>query len=119
MRNCVLQQRKSGSNNEKKKFDLSSSIFTETELAGTIFFLCELKGVNFQKANLENVVFDKCNLKEANLTNANIRGTNFTDSRMENTILDIEGFVIFGNSKGFILEQQNIEKQKISSIKNV
>jgi uncharacterized protein YjbI with pentapeptide repeats len=105
IRGCVLQQYKTGSKNEKKKFDLTSSKFIEADLSGAVFFFCELKGVSFKHANLESAVFERCNLQEANLINANISGTNFSDSKMGNTKLDLDGFITFGNSKGFVLEQ--------------
>jgi fluoroquinolone resistance protein len=107
MKNSVLQQLKPGSKNEKKKFDLSKSSFDGTDLSQTLFSLCELKGVSFKKANLSNAVFDRCGLKETSFINANISGINFTDSKIENAKLDLEGFIVFGNSKGFTLESQN------------
>jgi len=103
----VFEQRRSGTKNERKTFNLSKVVFDETELTGTIFSSCNLEGAGFQKANLESVVFEKCNLKEANLGGANISGTNFSDSKIDHTILDFEGFITFGNSKGFSLEQLN------------
>jgi uncharacterized protein YjbI with pentapeptide repeats len=104
MRNCGLQQLKIGSKNERRKFDLSTSKFEETDLSGSVFYFCDLKKVNFKKANLERVIFEKCNLKEANLTDANLSGINFSDSKIENTVLDIEGVISFGNSQGFVLK---------------
>ncbi len=112
MKNCIVQQMKAGCKNEKKKFDLSHTAFDEAELSGTIFFWCELRNASFQHANLENVVFDRCDLKQANFTSAITRGTNFTDSKIENTILNVEGFLAFGNSKGFVLEQSNTQQEK-------
>jgi hypothetical protein len=38
-------------------------------------------------------------------------GINLIDSKVVNTILDLEGFISFRNSKGFILEQQNVAKE--------
>jgi uncharacterized protein YjbI with pentapeptide repeats len=108
MKNCVLEQFKTGNKNEKKKFELSNSLFEKADLTGTIFSLCELKEINFQKANLENAVFDKCNLTRANLIDTNINGTTFNDCKIENTILDLEGFITYGNSKGFMLEQAKL-----------
>jgi uncharacterized protein YjbI with pentapeptide repeats len=109
MKNCVLQQLKAGSKNERKKFNLCKSSFVEADLTGTIFFFCDLKDANFQKATLDDVVFEKCNLQNANFKGASIVGINFTNSKIENTILDIEGFLSFGNSKGFVLEDiQNL-----------
>jgi fluoroquinolone resistance protein len=105
MRGCVLQQLKPGSKNEKKKFNLFGSRFSEADLSGVVFFFCDLKAVDFKHANLENAVFERCSLKEVSLISANICGTNFSDSKMENTKLDLDGFITFGNSKGFILEQ--------------
>ena len=105
MKNCVLQQLRPGSKNERKKFNLTKSVFDSADLSGTIFFLCELKEASFRNANLENVVFERCNLKGASFINANIGGINFTDCKIEDTKLDLDGFVSFGNSKGFVLEQ--------------
>lgn len=104
MKNCILQQLKAGSKNEKKKFNLCKSSFEEADLTGTIFFFCDLKNANFQSATLNDVVFEKCNLRNVNFIGASIVGTNFTNSRIENILLNVEGFLAFGNSKGFILE---------------
>lgn len=108
MKNCILQQIKTGSNSEKKKFDLSHALFRNADLTGTIFFLCSLKAANFHKANLETAVFENCDLREANLIQAHIAGTTFVNSKIEKTLLDLEGFITFGNSKGFVLEQPKI-----------
>jgi uncharacterized protein YjbI with pentapeptide repeats len=54
---------------------------------------------------LESAVFDRCNLIDANFVGADISGVNFNTSKVERTLLDVEGFILFGNSKGFVLEQ--------------
>jgi serine/threonine-protein kinase len=105
LKNCVFQQQKTGSKNEKKKFDLSHTSFEHADVSRTLFYLCELTKANFQNANLEDAVFDKCDLKGANLSGANITGANFATAKIEKTILDVEGFITFGISKGFVLEQ--------------
>ncbi|MGI0060220.1 MAG: pentapeptide repeat-containing protein, partial [Nitrosotalea sp.] len=78
MKNCVMQQLKTGSKNEKKKFDLRSCIFENADLSDTVFSFCDLKSVSFHKANLERAVFDKCNVTGANFSNATITGVSFT-----------------------------------------
>lgn len=112
MKNCVFQQLKAGSKSEKKKFDFTHVNFKESDLAESIFSFCDLREANFQKSNLENVIFERCDLKHSKLTSANITGANFSDSNIEGTILDIEGFISFGNSKGFILKQLTSESSE-------
>ena len=109
MTNCVFHQLKAGSRSERKKFKLDDSVFEGADLAGTAFLFCELKAVSFQKANLENAVFERCNLKDAVFINASISGANFSDSKIENTKLDVEGFIALGTSKGFKLEQMELQ----------
>jgi uncharacterized protein YjbI with pentapeptide repeats len=63
-----------------------------------------LIGVCFKNADLESVVFEKCNLQKADLSGANITATGFDGCHIKETILDIEGFIKYGNAKGFILD---------------
>ncbi len=107
LRNCVFQQLKPGSKNEKEKFDLSRINFENAQLQSALFSFCDLKEANFRGADLESVVFEKCKLKETNFTGANISGTNFSDSSIDGAILDVDGFISFGVSTGFKLENLN------------
>jgi fluoroquinolone resistance protein len=101
--NCVFQKLKGGSKNERKNFDLRSCNFEGANLNGTIFVICNLKKVNFQKSILENAVFERCDLEETDFTLAKIAGCGFSDCNIKKTYLDMNGFLDYGNSKGFVL----------------
>ena len=103
MKYCVFQSMKPGSTFQRKKMDLKTCTFKSADLTGSVFNHCDLSCVSFSGANLESTVFEACFLKEANLSGASIQGTNFTLSKLDHTVLDIDGFIAFGNSKGFVL----------------
>lgn len=101
MENCIFQ--KIIVKNEVKKLDLRNCIFNNTNLKSSAFIFCNLAKVSFEKSDLSSVIFERCNLIESNLAEAIIDGAGFETSYIDKTILDISGFVSFGNSKGFIL----------------
>ncbi|MEK7169064.1 MAG: pentapeptide repeat-containing protein, partial [Patescibacteria group bacterium] len=89
--------------NETKKLDLKGCIFNNTNLNNSAFIFNDLEKVDFEGSDLSSVVFERCNLKEANLSGCNITGTGFENCNIDKTILDVSGFISYGNSKGFIL----------------
>jgi len=103
MVNCIFQQLKTGDKNRRKKFSLRKSVFEAAELTSTVFILCNLGAVSFQNAKLKGVVFEKCDLTQADLSGADINGSNFEGSKIGKTKLNLDGFIKFANSKGFIL----------------
>ncbi|KKQ45773.1 MAG: hypothetical protein US62_C0009G0004 [Candidatus Woesebacteria bacterium GW2011_GWA1_37_8] len=84
---------------------MTGSNFENTDLMGTVFSFCNLEKVVFKDSVLVGCVFEKCNLKETDFSSANIESVNFENSKIDKTILDIEGFIKFGNSKGFVLSK--------------
>lgn len=70
-----------------------------------MFIKCKLDKVNFREANLEKVIFDHCSLSKADLSGAKIEGISFEGSTIETTYLNLEGFLSFGISKGFVLKE--------------
>jgi len=58
----------------------------------------DLTHVNFEKA-----IFDYCKLKGTSFTDSNTTGVSFQNCQISQTILDLEGFIQFGLSKGFKL----------------
>lgn len=67
------------------------------------FANCNLSGMNLTHINLEKAVFDYCKLRGTNFTDSNTTGVTFQNCQINKTILDLEGFIQFGLSKGFIL----------------
>ncbi len=82
-----------------------NTVFTTEDLCGngTVFVLCDLRKVVFQNVHLEKVIFDRCNLIETSFTGCNIQQTSFDTSKLGKTLLDIDGFLAYGASKGFAL----------------
>jgi uncharacterized protein YjbI with pentapeptide repeats len=105
MVNCIFQQLKAGDKNRRKKFSLRKSKFEGTELTSAVFVICNLGKVSFRNAKLKDAIFEKCDLTGVDFTDADINGVNFEGSKIEKTKLNLEGFIKFGNSKGFVLEQ--------------
>jgi uncharacterized protein YjbI with pentapeptide repeats len=66
--------------------------------------MCNLEKVNFQKSVLENSVFEKCDLEETDFTDAKILRCGFSDCLIKNTFLNMDGFIDYGGSKGFVLK---------------
>jgi uncharacterized protein YjbI with pentapeptide repeats len=102
MVNCVFQQLKSKETN--KKFDLVGCEFVSTSLDGSVFVFCDLTDVGFQKSSLAKVVFERCILAKTDFSEADIDEASFDASRVEKAILDVDGFIKLGNSKGFVLK---------------
>lgn len=44
-------------------------------------------------------------MEKTDLRGADISGTNFENSRISQTIIDMDGFIKFGQLKGFVLEE--------------
>ena len=76
-----------------------------TDLSHSVFVWCNLTEVKFGSAKLVSTIFEKCNLSESDFTGADITGAGFENSHIDKTLLDVEGFVSFGGSKGFKLSQ--------------
>lgn len=101
--NSVFQKFRNGETRERRKWDLRSCKFVETDLSGTVFAYCVLTKLKFERSLLERTVFENCDLRGADFTNANISGASFEKSLLSEVILDIDGFIKYGNSKGFVL----------------
>lgn len=100
---CIFQKLKIGSKSERRNFDLRSCNFQNTDLKSSIFIMCNLSKLKFTNSVLENAVFERCNLEETDFQNAKLSACGFNDCILKKTILDINGFIDFGASKGFIL----------------
>jgi len=48
-------------------------------------------------------LFDKCKMMKAKLTQAEISGASFEGSNVDQAELDYQGFIQYGQSKGFKL----------------
>ncbi len=103
--NCVFVKYQAGGKGEKKELKLTKAKFVNSDLSRTVFSFCDLSQANFQKANLTEVCFEKCNLTGADFTGALTAGSSFTDCGIENTKLDLAGFLQYGASKGFVLSE--------------
>jgi len=101
MESCVLQ--KLISKNNRKKLDLKNMIFQNTSLKGSVFIFCDLKKADLAGSDLTQTNFENCNLKETNFIGCNINGANFENCIIDKTVLDMDGFIKYGNSKGFVL----------------
>ena len=97
MENCIFKK--------KKKFNLKSNFFEDTNLQRSVFVFCDLTKMKFSGSDLTGTVFERCDLTETNFTGAKLNGTNFEDCKIAKTILDLNGFLSFGSSKGFVLEE--------------
>lgn len=104
MKACIFQKLKAGSKTDRKNYDIRTCNFSNTDLEGTAFVFCNLEKVNFIDSNLTNVIFDRCNLADADMSGANLTSTGFENSKTKNTLLDINGFVSIGASRGFVLK---------------
>lgn len=101
MENCIFQ--KILVKNEIKKLDLRGCTFDNTYLKNSAFIFCDLEKVNFEGSELTSVVFERSNLKETNLNRCKIDGIGFENCNIDKTVLDISGFISYGNSKGFVI----------------
>jgi len=101
--NSVFQHMKTGTKGETVRYDLRECRFANASLLNTIWVKCDLGKVDFDSAKLAGAVFDKCKLTETKFAGADIAGTNFEGSVVDKTELDYQGFVQYGNSKGFKL----------------
>ena len=99
----TFQKFKGGSKFELNTLDLRDNIFIKCDFSEATFNQCNLRKIVFTHATLVKVVFKKCDLSLSNLSNARIDGTIFIDSIVSKTILGIDGFILFGNSQGFML----------------
>ncbi|MFH2085269.1 MAG: pentapeptide repeat-containing protein [bacterium] len=59
--------------------------------------------MDFDQAKLAVAVFDRCKLTKAKFVGADLAGTNFEGSIVDHTELDYQGFVQYGNSRGFVM----------------
>lgn len=105
MVNSTFQKLKDANKNIREKLNLKGCLFQKTNLENSVFAMCDLSGVDFSGANLQGVVFEKCDLTGTDFSDCNLNGTGFGSSKIDKTILDVEGFISFGNSKGFVLRQ--------------
>ncbi len=105
IKNSLFQKFKLGDQNVRRKWDLKQLDFSESDLTESIFLNCDLTEASFVQARLEGTCFEKCNLTKANFTQAHLERTSFADSKIDRTIMDVEGLIRFGLSKGFVLSE--------------
>jgi uncharacterized protein YjbI with pentapeptide repeats len=105
LRNCVFQSLPGTKASPAKKFNLKSCTFGRADLTGSVFIFCDLSSVPFGQANLERVTFDRCILKKTDIDSAVTDGMQFIDCKIEGAVLDVTGFINYGQSNGFILKQ--------------
>ena len=101
--NSIFQKIKLGSKCETGSYDLRECVFAEVSLLNTIWVKCDLEKISFENAKLSGGIFDRCKLTKASFKGADISGTNFETSTIDQTELDMQGFVQYGNSRGFKL----------------
>ena len=101
--NSVFQHYKTGTKDELVRYDLRECRFDQATLLNTVWIKCDLAGVDFDGSKLAGVIFDRCKLTKAKLVGADITGVNFEGSIIDHTELDIQGFVQYGNSRGFVM----------------
>jgi len=104
MENCIFQQFKNSSKNERKKLNFRNFSFNEVNLTGSVFAFCDLDEASFERSNLVAVVFERCSLKNTNFSGSDIEGAVFETCLIKGAKLDIDGFLKFGASHGFVLE---------------
>ena len=104
IRGSVFYRLKTGSKNLKIKWDLTSCVFEKADLSETIYIRCDLGSVSFFESILKNAVFEACHLTKTSFLGADIGGTSFENSKIDKTYLDMNGFVHFGQARGFVLE---------------
>ena len=109
-RGCVMEyatfhRLKAGSNFEEVKLNLKDCSFLKCNLTESTFSNCDLKKVSFKDCLLVKALFKKCDLTEADLTGCQILGAQFGDSIIHNTLLNLDGFIQLGNSRGFIIHE--------------
>lgn len=84
-------------------FNLKGARFHHADLTQSVFEMCNLKEAEFASANLKLAIFHQSYLEKADFASANLDGTSFSRCRQKNTRLDIEGFISFGLTQGFIV----------------
>jgi fluoroquinolone resistance protein len=104
MLDCIFQRYKSASGGERKRLNLKSFVFEKCGLAGSAFVFCDLTDASFEGSKLNGVVFEKCDLTAVSFIGADIEGAGFENCKISKTKLDMDGFLKFGASKGFVLE---------------
>ena len=72
-------------------------------MAKSVFVFCDLENTSFESSDVEGVIFEKCNLTNTVFVGAKMNGVGFKNCKISETILDINGFVNFGESQGFKL----------------
>jgi len=95
MENCVFQK--------KKKFILKTNRFINTNLSKSAFVFCDVSKMSFENCDLTSTIFERCDLTETNFSSTKVDGTGFENCKINKTILDVNGFISYGNSKGFVL----------------
>lgn len=101
--NSVFQHLKTGTKDEVVRYDLRECLFAQATMQNTIWVKCDLAGVDFAGTKLAGATFDRCKLTKAKFAGADISGTNFEESTIDHTELDYQGFVQYGNSRGFVV----------------
>ena len=102
----TFQKLKSGSNFETILVDWHDSSFNKCNFSEAIFNSCNLKNVKFEDCDLTRAIFKNCDLLETDLSSAKMDGTTFQNSKIFKTKLSLDGFIRFGNSHGFVLNNE-------------
>ncbi|MFC1600577.1 pentapeptide repeat-containing protein [Patescibacteria group bacterium] len=104
MKNSVFQKLKTKDRNTRVKFSLKKCTFEKTDLSRAVFVKCDLKNVSFAESLLKDAVFDSCWLEEAVFRGADIAGCGFENCKIDKTVLDMNSFLQYGRSKGFVFD---------------
>jgi len=102
--NSIFQTFKIVDKNKLEKTDLTDCLFQNCDLSNSVFIKCTLKEVSLAGSKLDGAIFERCNLEKSNLVGASIGGTRFDNCIIRNTKLELNEFIQFGVSKGFILK---------------
>ncbi len=88
---------------EKQK--LPGCSFPRSNLSSCYFANCDLSSLKLTDINLEKAIFDFCKLTNTDFSGSVTTGVSFQNCRISHTTLDLEGFIQFGLSKGFVLQK--------------
>lgn len=100
----IFQRFKSGSASLRQNLDLRSCQFTQADLAHSIFCRADLRHNDFTGANLTKTVFESCKLANTSFARAVTDGISFQNCVIDKTVLDLDGFLHFGQGQGFVID---------------
>ncbi len=72
-------------------------------MTSVYFVNCDLSGMKLTEINFEKAIFDYCKLKNTDFGGSNMTAVTFQNCQIDKTILDLDGIINFGLSKGFVL----------------